>query len=165
VDNNKKILILNTGGTFNKLYDQIKGSLVVSKNNDAIKTILNHSKIDDISIDGILYKDSLDINDNDREVLVTYIKRLNYQKIIIVHGTDTMDITAEYIFNKIKDKTIILTGAMIPFSIDPIEATSNLSLAIGNIKLNNKNNIYIAMHGKVKKYNKIKKNRVLGVFQ
>ena len=162
---NKNILILNTGGTFNKVYDEINGKLIVPQNNNAIESILKNSKMDNYNLEGLIYKDSLDINKLDREILKNKILNSTYEKIIIVHGTDTMDKTAQYLSKYIRNKTIILTGAMIPFYINNLEATSNLMSAFGYILSCKKKNIYIAMHGHVQKFNKIKKNRVLGVFE
>jgi len=165
VKNGKKILIINTGGTFNKIYNQLNGNLEIYKKNKSIEEILIASKIKDVRVDGIIYKDSLDITSKDRDKLIKYINNSEYKKILIIHGTDTMNNTALHLAHKIKDKQIVLTGAMIPFSIDPIEGTSNLMMGYGFLKNCKKNNIYISMHGFVKKYNKIKKNRNLGLFE
>ena len=162
---NKKILILNTGGTFNKTYNQISGKLLVTNSNKAILNIFKYSKIDSIHVDGLIFKDSLDINKEDRNTLKDFINNSKYSQIIIVHGTDTMDITAKYLSKNTKNKTIVITGSMIPFSIDPIESTSNLMLAIGFLQNKVKNDIFIAMHGQVKRYTKIKKNRTIGKFE
>ncbi|MGB5867991.1 MAG: asparaginase domain-containing protein [Arcobacteraceae bacterium] len=163
--NNKKILILNTGGTFNKVYNQIEGKLVVPQDNYAVETIIESTKIDYFDIDGIIYKDSLEITKDDRKELVKYIKKTDYEKVIIIHGTDTMGETAKFIAKNIKDKLIILTGAMIPFSLNRMESTSNLLLAVGYMQQKTKNGVYISMHGNVKKHNKIYKNRELGIFE
>jgi len=163
--NKQNILIINTGGTFNKQYNELNGNLIIKKSNDCIKDILFQSKITNVNIKGILYKDSLEITDEDRELLVKFIKKSKYKKILIIHGTDTMDKTAIYLADNIKDKEIVLTGAMVPYSINKVEATSNLMLGYGYLLSNTKNNVYISMHGMVKKYDKIKKNRELGVFE
>ncbi len=161
----KQILILNIGGTFNKIYDEINGNLIVPKSNDVIDYILQIAKISNIKVAGLIYKDSLAINKNDRQKLVDYIKISKYKKIIIVHGTDTMNKTALFLSKQITNKHIVITGAMKPFSINPIEATANLLSAVGFIKANKKNNIYISMHGLIKEHTKIIKNRELGVFE
>lgn len=160
-----KIMIINTGGTFGKVYDEITGKLIIKKNNKHIKQIVNISKIYDIEIDGIIYKDSLDITLDDRKMLVKYIKESKAKKIIIIHGTDTMNQTALFVAKQIKNKTIVFTGAMKPFSIEPIEATSNLMSAYGFLQNYPKNNIYICMHGLIKKHTKIRKNKQLGIFE
>lgn len=163
--NNNKVLILNTGGTFNKVYDQVKGELFVPQNNEAVENILEKSKIKTVKVEGLIYKDSLEITNNDRKLLAEYIKRSIYKKILIIHGTDTMDKTAAYLSKHINNKTIVITGAMEPYSIDPVEAVSNLMSGYGFLQNCKKNNIYISMHGFVKKHNKIKKNRKHGVFE
>ena len=165
MSNNKNILILNTGGTFNKVYNEIDGKLEVPRNNKAIENILESAKIINYNLKGLLYKDSLEINDNDRKELQNVIEKSKYKKILIIHGTDTMDKTAKYLSKHLKNKTVILTGAMVPFSIDSIEATSNFMLALGALSMKKEDNIYIAMHGNIKQYTKIKKNRDLGVFE
>jgi len=159
------INIINTGGTFNKDYDEINGKLIVNKTNKYIKQIINKSKIHNINIKGMIYKDSLDITNDDRQKLLNYIQKTKIKKIIIVHGTDTIDKTALFLAKYIKNKTIILTGAMKPFSIDPVEATSNLMSAYGFLQNDTKNDVYICMHGIIKKYTKIKKNKKLGIFE
>jgi L-asparaginase len=163
--NNKNILVINTGGTFNKQYNELDGSLIIKKNSDLVKEILNKSKIDTKEIKGIIYKDSLDITDKDRQLLVKFINQSKYKKILIIHGTDTMDKTALFLDKNIKDKQIVLTGAMVPYSISKTEAVSNLMMGYGYLLANNKNNVYISMHGMVEKYEKIKKNRELGMFE
>jgi L-asparaginase len=161
----QKILILNIGGTFNKYYDQIDGQLKVSSDNKFINDILIKAKISHIQVDGLIYKDSLDMTLEDRKQIVKYIKNANYDKIIIVHGTDTISKTAKYISKHIKNKMIILTGSMMPYSIDFTEATANLMLSIGYISNRTKNDVFIAMHGFVKKFYNIKKNRSKGIFE
>jgi L-asparaginase len=139
--------------------------LYVPEDIDTIKKILKKAKIFDIKVKGLIYKDSLDLIKNDRKKLVKYINKSKFDKIIIIHGTDTMNITASYLDEKIKNKQIVLTGSMVPFSINPIEATSNFMIAYGFLNNCKKNNIYISMHGKIEKYNKIFKNKQIGVFE
>ena len=104
------------------------------------------------------------MSDADREFIVKTIKNCKNENIIIVHGTDTIDLTASFIDENIKDKTIVLTGAMLPISINKIEATLNFASAIGFLNANIKNVIYISMHGSVKNYKKLIKNREIGQF-
>jgi L-asparaginase len=163
--NNKNILVINTGGTFNKEYNELNGNLIIKKNNDFIKDIFNKSKVDKIEVKGIIYKDSLDITIEDRKLLVKFINQCKYEKILIIHGTDTMDQTALFLEQNLKNKQIILTGAMVPYSINKIEAVSNLMMGYGYLLSNKKSGVFIAMHCKVEKHKKIKKNRELGVFE
>jgi len=162
---NKDILIINTGGTFNKQYNQLNGSLVIKKSNDLVKSILQKSKIENIEVEGIIYKDSLELTDDDRTLLAQYIQKVKYKKIVIIHGTDTMDQTAQFLNDTITDKQIVLTGAMVPYSITKVEAVSNMMMGYGYLLSNTQNGIFISMHGMVENYKKIKKNRVLGLFE
>jgi len=159
-----KILIISTGGTFNKIYNPITGNLDIDINSNALKKIAKRW-LTNFEIINIIGKDSLDMTDNDREELVKLIKNMNYQNIIIVHGTDTIDKTAKYLENAKLNKKIILTGAMTPFSIDPIEATANLASAYGYQKSLKENGIYISMNGELDIYNKVIKNREKGHFE
>lgn len=157
------MLIINTGGTFNKRYDPIKGELFVPQDNSAIEAILT-SLVIDISLQGILYKDSLEMDDHDRSVLGKTITESEAKTIIVVHGTDTMDVSAEYVASLELDKVIIFTGAMIPFSIDPLEATANLSMAIGYAN-NGSAGVHIVMQGIMGRYEQVKKNKSAGKFE
>ena len=159
-----KITVINTGGTFNKRYNSLSGELEVPKDSLALDEIINYCYNIDFEVLNIISKDSLEMKDYDRELIVQTIKECTNDKVIIIHGTDTIDLTSAYIDEKIKDKNIILTGAMFPISIDKIEATLNFSMAIGFLNSNCENGVYIAMHGSVKNYKKLIKNREIGQF-
>ena len=159
-----KITVINTGGTFNKRYNPLSGELEVPKDSLALDEIIGYCYNIDFEVSNIISKDSLEMNDDDRELIVKTIKNCKNQNIIIVHGTDTIDLTASFIDENIKDKTIVLTGAMLPISINKIEATLNFASAIGFLNANIENGIYISMHGSVKNYKKLVKNRELGKF-
>ena len=160
-----KILIISTGGTFNKQYNPLTGNLDINSDADAIKNILSSIKVTNYQLKTIIHKDSLDITKKDRKKLLKLILASKYNKIIIIHGTDTIDQTASFLDKHIKNKTIILTGAMIPFSINPIEATANFSFACGYLLQKTKSGILISMHGHIKNYQKITKNRDQGIFE
>jgi L-asparaginase len=160
------ILIINTGGTFSKVYDEVKGKLIIPKSSKNLKAIILKAFKSKIKIKGMIYKDSLEFTHKYREKLYLAIQKTKYNKIIIIHGTDTMDISAKYISEKISDKIIIFTGAMMPVSIDVTEGISNLSMAIGFLNATYiKNGIYISMHGYVKRYDEIRKNKDIGIFE
>ena len=159
-----KITVINTGGTFNKRYNPISGELEVPKDSLALDEIISFCYNIDFDVLNVISKDSLDMSDADREFIVKTIKNCKNENIIIVHGTDTIDLTASFIDENIKDKTIVLTGAMLPISINKIEATLNFASAIGFLNANIKNGIYISMHGSVKNYKKLIKNREIGQF-
>ena len=161
-----KILILNTGGTFNKIYDPIRGELTVPQSNRAIESILNSlpAYCDRVTVNGIIFKDSLEMNSKDREALFRMISEAKTDYIVVVHGTDTMDISAEYISDRVNDKKIVFTGAMVPFSIDKVEATANLASALTALPFLS-NGVYISMQGHLLSYYEISKNRELGIFE
>jgi len=160
----KKTLIISTGGTFNKVYNPITGDLDIDKNSNGIKEIAKHwlTEFETINIIG---KDSLDMTDIDREDILQTIQKSKYQKIIVIHGTDTMDKTAQYLDSAKLDKIILLTGAMVPFSINPIEATANLASAFGYIKNLEQNGIFIVMNRVMNSFKKVIKNRTKGYFE
>jgi L-asparaginase len=160
----KKIVIINTGGTFNKVYNPINGELEIDKSGLALKTI-SKNWLTEFEIVNIIGKDSLDMVQRDREEIFKKVNNLKYERVIIVHGTDTMDKTAKYLASKELDKKIILTGAMIPFSINPIEATANLSSAYGYLLQLKENGVFIAMNGKIDLYKRVIKNRGKGYFE
>lgn len=159
-----KITVINTGGTFNKVYNPLSGELEVAKDDKSLEEILSFCHNIDFEVLNIISKDSLEMNDFDRELIVKTIENSTNENIIIVHGTDTMDLTASFIDEKIRDKTIILTGSMLPISINKVEATLNFSQAIGFLNANVQNGVYISMHGSVKNYKMLKKNKDLGQF-
>ncbi len=159
----EKILIINSGGTFNKIYNPISGNLEIDRSGRAIESIAK-SWLVDFKVINIIGKDSLDMIDSDREKIYKTIKESEFKKIIIVHGTDTIDITAKYLNKLNLDRQIILTGAMVPFSINPIEATANLSSAYGYLLKLKENRVYIAMNGKIDLYKRVIKNRGKGYF-
>lgn len=158
------MLILNCGGTFNKRYNPNNGMLEVPFDNDAITKILQSSHAKN-NIAGAIYKDSLDMDANDRKMLADIILHSCEDTFVIVHGTDTMDKTAEFFDAIFEDKKIVITGAMRPFEIDNIEATLNLGMACGFAKALEQNGIYICMNGQVAPWNKIKKDTTLGRFE
>lgn len=158
-----KILIISTGGTFNKVYNPKTGALDIDKSSNALKHIAS-KWLTEFEILNIIGKDSLEITNHDRLELLSTIHQSDYDKIIIVHGTDTMDITAEYLADAELEKRIVLTGAMVPYSIDPVEATANLASAYGYLSALEKEGVFISMNGVMGSYEKVKKNRKEGQF-
>lgn len=157
------MVILNTGGTFNKRYNPIAGELYVPQDNNAVESIVQTFAAS-VAVRGIIYKDSLEMDENDRELLVRMIEQSDSREIIVIHGTDTMDRSADAVAAAGLDKTVVFTGAMVPFAIDPIEATANLSMAIGYAQ-NAAAGVYIVMQGVCGKHHTIQKNKVLGRFE
>ena len=155
--------IINTGGTFNKRYDPIKGELFVPNDNRAVEEILK-SLVMDISLEGVIYKDSLEMDQQDRTKLGETIAQCEEKIVIVVHGTDTMDMSGEYIDSLRLNKVVVFTGAMIPFNIDSIEATANLSMAIGYAR-NASSGVHIVIQGVMSSFKQVKKNKSAGKFE
>jgi len=157
------ILIINTGGTFNKTYDPVNGTLVVDTTSKALEEIAS-KWLCEFEIIHILGKDSLEITSHDRLELMATISQSSYAHIIIIHGTDTMHTTAVYLADGELGKSIVLTGAMVPYSIDPVEATANLCSAYGYLNALEKDGVYIAMNGLIGEHTQVKKDRKKGKF-
>ncbi len=160
----KKILIISTGGTFSKVYNLLNGELEVDTTNQALKSLAKHWMVN-FTIVNIIGKDSLYMTDDDRFIIAQMVKESEVERIIIIHGTDTIDRTAQYLAECHLNKKIILTGSMVPFSINPIEATANFSSAYGYISIVDKNGVYIGINGKIGSFKKIRKNRKKGFFE
>jgi len=158
-----KILLISTGGTFNKVYDPRKGELIIDDTSSALEEIAS-KWLCEFEIINIIAKDSLEMNSQDRLELLATISQSEYENIIVVHGTDTMELTAEYLANGDLEKKIIITGAMVPYSIDPVEATANLASAFGYLQMLDQPAVYIAMNGVFGSYEKVKKDRKKGRF-
>jgi len=159
-----KITVINTGGTFNKRYNPIKGALEVPSDNLALDKILKACHNIEFEILNVVSKDSLEMDEQDRELIAKSIQETKNNKIIIIHGTDTVDVTAAFLKERVKDKIIVFTGAMVPMSIETVEATLNFSMAVGFLNANVQNGIYLSMHGAVSEASKLVKNRAIGEF-
>ena len=158
------MLILNSGGTFNKRYNMLTGELEVPVDNYAVERILD-SFVEKPPLAGVVYKDSLEMDMNDRKMIADIIFHSSEREFVLIHGTDTMEITAEFLAEIFEDRVIVLTGAMKPFEIDHVEASLNLGLAIGFARACEKEGVYICMNGYIEPWDKIKKNRSLGRFE
>jgi len=158
------MLILNSGGTFNKRYNELSGDMDVPYDNDAIDEIMASIK-HHFMVAGVVYKDSLDMTIDDRKMLASIIAESQEAEFVIVHGTDTIDETAEFLDALFDDRVIVLTGAMKPYSIEKSEASFNLGMSIGFAQAQEIAGVYICMNGYVAPWQKLRKNRELGKFQ
>lgn len=159
----KRILILTTGGTFNKIYDPIAGELVVDGSIKAVEEITAKWRADFHAM-ACIGKDSLEMTDADRQELVSVLSQARTTDIVVIHGTDTMDLSAEAVAQAHLPKRIVFTGAMVPYSIDPVEASANLALAIGALQTLSSNGVYIAMNGVFGNNRQVTKDREAGRF-
>lgn len=158
------VTIINTGGTFNKRYNPLKGLLEVPSDNIALNKIIASCHNVNFEIKNIVSKDSLDMDDNDRQIITDAVNETSNDNIIIIHGTDTVDLTSQFLKQQVLNKKIVFTGAMVPMSIDEVEATMNFSQALGFLSASVENGIYLAMHGVVVDASKLVKNRKEGKF-
>ena len=157
------IKILITGGTFDKEYDEITGNLYFKDTH--IKEILDlgRSKVE-VKIEKVMLIDSLEMKKSHRELILKKCLQSKENKIIITHGTDTMTKTGEIIAHGNLKKTIVLTGAMIPYKFGSSDGLFNLGGAIAYVQ-SLEEGVYIAMNGKCFKWDEVRKNLKTGVFE
>ena len=157
------IKIFVTGGTFDKDYDEKNGRLYFKKTHMNEILALGWSKIED-NIETLMMLDSLDMKEEDRELIVAACTAINEDQIVITHGTDTMHKTAQAIASSNFDKTIVLTGAMIPYKFGTSDGLFNIASALAYVQ-KMPHGVYIAMNGRVFNFDKVIKNRETGIFE
>ena len=158
------IQILITGGTFDKSYNHISGDLFFEKTH--IPEMLERSKCRlNVDVKTLMMIDSLEMTQKDIEKIIDECKKTKSSRIVITHGTDTMVNTAEKIAEKIKNKTIVLTGAMIPYAFgSSSDGFFNLGSALSFVQ-SLENGVYIAINGQYFDYDKVEKNKLKGYFE
>jgi len=158
------IQILITGGTFDKSYNHISGDLFFEKTH--IPEMLERSKCRlNVDVKTLMMIDSLEMTQKDIEKIIDECKKTKSSRIVITHGTDTMVNTAKKIAEKIKNKTIVLTGAMIPYAFgSSSDGFFNLGSALSFVQTL-KNGVYIAINGQYFDYDKVEKNKLKGYFE
>ena len=159
----KYIKIFATGGTFDKEFNEINGELYFKKTNLFELLELGRSQVD-IKIETLMMVDSLQMTGTERQYILEKCKKEKTDKIIITHGTDTMVKTAEFIAQHIKDKIIILTGAMIPIKFGSSDGLFNLGSALSFAQVLDPG-VYITMNGQYFYWDNVKKNKKLGIFE
>jgi L-asparaginase len=157
-----KIKVLITGGTIDKAYKELTGELSFTETHMVDMFNRGRSMADTLS-EVLFLKDSLEMVDSDREFILDKCLSCDEQHILITHGTDTMVQTAKFLAEKIKDKTLVLFGSMIPYSVDNSDALFNLGVALSAVQLK-KPGVYIAMNGRVFDFDQVKKDKSLGIF-
>jgi len=157
------IKLLITGGTIDKVYNQSSGSVEFEQSH--FPEMLKRARVEvEINSEVLMLKDSLDMGDADRQLLLNSCLTCKEDKILITHGTDTMCETAKLLGEKVDNKTIVLFGAMIPYTVGNSDALFNLGCALGSVHLLAPG-VYVAMNGRVLPWSNVQKNRDLGVFQ
>ena len=157
------IRLLITGGTIDKQYNELDGELIFTESCVEDMLARGRAKLD-IAYETVMFKDSLDMDDNDRQEILSSCLACDESRIVITHGTDTMVETSQVLAAEIKDKTIVLLGAMVPYQFKNSDALFNLGCAIAAVQTL-ENGVYITMNGKIFNYDEVIKNKELGEFK
>ena len=157
------IHIILTGGTFDKHYDEIRGELTFKDTH--LPEILEFVRCTvPITFEINQLTDSLDMDEVDRKKILDSCRTAASDRIVIIHGTDTMTETAALVGKADLDKVVVFTGAMVPYSVSRSDALFNLGCAVSAVQLM-KNGCYICMNGSVFPWNAVAKDRDKGVFR
>jgi L-asparaginase len=157
------IMILVTGGTFDKEYDELNGSLFF-KDTHVPEMLKLGRCIVEVEVRTLMMVDSLEMTDADREIILNYCRKYEKEKIVITHGTDTMEETARLLGGADLKKTIVLTGAMIPYKFGSSDGFFNLGSAIAFVEIL-PHGVYVAMNGRYFHWKNVRKNKKTGMFE
>ena len=160
------IRILVTGGTFDKEYNELNGSLYFKDTHLPEMLRLGRSRVD-VSVRTLMMIDSLEMTAGDRALIVEQCRQANESRLLITHGTDTMVETAAALAGALPaaaGKTIVLTGAMIPYAFGSSDGLFNLGSALSFVQALPAG-VYIAMNGRCFEWNRVRKNRASGTFE
>jgi L-asparaginase len=157
------IRIYITGGTFDKEYNELNGQLYFKDSHLPEMLTLGRNLVP-VEIRTLMMVDSLEMTDDDRNLIAEHCRKCKEDKIIITHGTDTMTETAQLLAEKVKEKTIVITGAMIPYKFGSSDGLFNLGSAMAFVQTL-KHGVYVAMNGRYFHANNVRKNKKTGVFE
>src|SRR5690349_8477899 len=157
------IRIFITGGTFDKEYNELTGQLYFKDSHlpEMLELGRNLAPVDTRTL---MMIDSLEMTDDDRDLIAEHCLKSPEDKIIITHGTDTMADTAKVLASRITDKTIVITGAMIPYKFGSSDGLFNLGSALAFVQTL-PHGVYIVMNGKCFNWNNVRKNKQTGFFE
>jgi L-asparaginase len=157
------IRVFVTGGTFDKDYNEIQGKLYFKDTHLPQMLGRARSRVD-AEVRTIMMVDSLDMTDADRELIVKHCSNAEESRIVVTHGTDTMEVTARALGKAIRDKTIVITGAMIPYQFGSSDGLFNLGSALAFVQALPPG-VYVAMNGRCFPWDNVQKNRKTGEFE
>ena len=157
------IRIYVTGGTFDKEYNELTGELFFQDSHIHEMLLLGRCKLDP-KIRTLMLEDSLSMTNADRNIILENCLSAAEDKIVITHGTDMMVATAKVLGETITDKTVVLTGAMIPYKFGSSDGLFNLGSALAFVQTL-PHGVYISMNGKYFDWDKVQKNRKTGIFE
>jgi L-asparaginase len=157
------IRILVTGGTFDKEYDELTGQLFFEDTH--VNEMLERGRCRlEVSVRTVMMVDSLEMTDADRALVLENCRKCNEERIVVTHGTDTMPETARVLGAAALPKTIVLTGAMIPWAFGSSDGLFNLGSALSFVQAL-PHGVWVAMNGQCFPWDNVKKNRKLGIFE
>ena len=157
------IKIIVTGGTFDKKYNELTGELYFNKTHVSEMLKLGRSRLE-LRIVALMMRDSLHLTDSDINIISDMCKKSEEDKILITHGTDKMVKTAKVLGEFIKNKTIVLTGAIVPYAFGSSDGMFNLGSALAFVQTL-PCGFYITMNGKYFHYDNVRKNKENGNFE
>lgn len=157
------IRVFVTGGTFDKEYDELQGNLFFKDTHLPAMMKRGRCRLD-LDIRTLMMVDSLDMTDADRAVIARNCAETPQKQIVVTHGTDTMVDTARRIAEEVSDKTVVLTGAMIPYAFGSSDGLFNLGSALSFVQTLPPG-VYVAMNGRYFPWDRVRKNRDRGVFE
>jgi len=157
------IRIFVTGGTFDKEYNEITGELFFKDTHLQEMLRLGRSRLH-VDIRTLMMIDSLEMTDTDREMIAAQCNKAEEEKIIITHGTDTMSDTARMLAGRVHNKTVVLTGAMIPYKFGSSDGLFNLGSALAFVQAMPRG-VYVAMNGRIFNWDNVRKNKKTGEFE
>jgi len=157
------IRVFVTGGTFDKEYNELNGQLYFQDTHLPEMLKLGRCNLD-VDIRTLMMVDSLDMTDDDRRIILEHCHNAPEERIVITHGTDTMSETAAMLGQNITHKTIVLTGAMIPYKFGSSDGLFNLGSALAFAQTLPAG-VYVAMNGRCFRWDRVRKNRQTGMFE
>jgi L-asparaginase len=157
------IRIFITGGTFDKEYNELTGQLYFKDTHLPEMLDLGRNLVP-VDIRTLMMIDSLEMTDDDRSLIAEHCVKSPEDKIIITHGTDTMAETAILLKDRVKNKTIVITGAMIPYKFGSSDGLFNMGSALAFAQTL-PHGVYVAMNGRCFNADNVRKNKLTGVFE
>jgi len=157
------IRIFITGGTFDKEYNELNGQLYFKDTHLHDLLEMGRNKVA-VEIRTLMMIDSLEMTEEDRDLIVHQCRQCDEDRIVITHGTDTIAETAKVIAEKINNKTIVLTGAMIPIKFGSSDGLFNLGSALAFAQ-SLPAGVYVAMNGRCFNWDNVQKNKLTGIFE
>ncbi len=155
--------IFVTGGTFDKEYNEIDGTLFFKSTHVGELLALGRCKIP-VQVRTLMMIDSLEMTPADRQTILEQCRQCAEERIIITHGTDTMVETARLLGPNLAGKTVVLTGAMIPIKFGSSDGLFNMGAALAYVQAL-PHGVYVVMGGRWFKWDDVRKNRALGEFE